>query len=1071
MSTSGFFNSNKLSQSSNSIRTSPSITIGSGRSSTLKNAILNSYIDDMIDADSNTATTSGISSTNMVPSSPDSASSLSPSSPPCTSTPNIDIPSSSSSSSTSSGLLSKNIDINNNNNNNEQPQQPQEQIDEPYQPPTLISSYKASFDLSASNDPTVNIDEPILNYLSISGEPLANGESGSTTATTTTTSTSPSFESNFGFQTSYHDLHQIMYIYVLKEKIIVKPERSIESSNNNSFECLVLDRINFNISSAVYTSENFSHYSNSNINMIIAYGIVGIINLLSGPYLVIITERALVGQYSGLHNIYRIENCNLLLIPHPIELSEHEKKMESTYKKSLKSLLKSNFYFCFQMDLSHTIQRNSNLTNENNQNSSVEKERYHLYETFDNRFYWNKNLQISFIFKELYPWILPLIRGYVEIVNFKIENSNLQLVLVSRRSKFRAGTRYNTRGSDLLGNVANYVETEQILSCNQGKNTCTQTFSFVQTRGSIPLLWEQTGRKIKPEIKINVDLFVNKTTFKLHFDEQIKHYGPQTIVTLLDSKGSESELGDSYKQSVTSLNNKDVDLVAFDFHHFCQGGRFDRVDILIENLSSTIEKVGYLSRSSILGYITKQEGIVRTNCLDCLDRTNLVQSMIGINVLEKWLHLLEFEWKCKDTNLPGAKQIKLAWANNGDAISFQYAGTGALKGDYTRTGKRNTKGKFKDGVNSLTRYYINTFLDKMRQVSIDLFLGSITVETNTYKFQNEYDWGESRMAAINNCVDHFLRFDHKEGNEGFINAWIVISINKRNQEQERILLLTPTHLVRCKYNFNENKIVHFKQFSVASIKKLQIGSIKVDNGKKTSFGIKIFYKPSSSNSIPITPAGKNRSLTGGNESELLNNSSNNNISPSNSPPTIINNNNNNQNNDTELLGYISNQYIIPIPEGETIEFGKDLVMEISDTIKDCHASIMGYANINQLSYGSSFVFEQDFKRKTNSFVSAAYNGLKLGFYSKSPTVSNRGGTGGSGGRGGTGGAPFSASNSNSLNSGSSGSVSNNHNSNNNISSNPLSNLKIDKRRSKSFSDYNYESSSSNNGWDFDRTMK
>lgn len=44
-------------------------------------------------------------------------------------------------------------------------------------------------------------------------------------------------------------------------------------------------------------------------------------------------------------------------------------------------------------------------------------------------------------------------------------------------------------------------------------------------------------------------------------------------------------------------------------------------------------------------------------------------------------------------------------------MSFQYSGTGALKTDYTRTGKRSLKGAIQDGINSLTRYYLNNLRD------------------------------------------------------------------------------------------------------------------------------------------------------------------------------------------------------------------------------------------------------------------------------------------------------------------------------------------------------------------------
>ena len=45
-----------------------------------------------------------------------------------------------------------------------------------------------------------------------------------------------------------------------------------------------------------------------------------------------------------------------------------------------------------------------------------------------------------------------------------------------------------------------------------------------------------------------------------------------------------------------------------------------------------------------------------------------------------------------------------------DAISRLYAGTPALKRDFTRTGKRTKLGALDDGMNSLQRYYLNNFL-------------------------------------------------------------------------------------------------------------------------------------------------------------------------------------------------------------------------------------------------------------------------------------------------------------------------------------------------------------------------
>jgi hypothetical protein len=56
------------------------------------------------------------------------------------------------------------------------------------------------------------------------------------------------------------------------------------------------------------------------------------------------------------------------------------------------------------------------------------------------------------------------------------------------------------------------------------------------------------------------------------------------------------------------------------------------------------------------------------------------------------------------------------WADHADTISKSYSGTGALKTDYTRTGKRTKEGYLADGVNSVMRYVKNNFFDGSRQV-------------------------------------------------------------------------------------------------------------------------------------------------------------------------------------------------------------------------------------------------------------------------------------------------------------------------------------------------------------------
>lgn len=66
------------------------------------------------------------------------------------------------------------------------------------------------------------------------------------------------------------------------------------------------------------------------------------------------------------------------------------------------------------------------------------------------------------------------------------------------------------------------------------------------------------------------------------------------------------------------------------------------------------------------------------------------------------------------------------WTDNADAISILYTGTPALKTDFTRTGKRSYMGAMNDGINSVTRYYINNFCDGYNHDCLDISQKQLT---------------------------------------------------------------------------------------------------------------------------------------------------------------------------------------------------------------------------------------------------------------------------------------------------------------------------------------------------------
>jgi hypothetical protein len=97
-----------------------------------------------------------------------------------------------------------------------------------------------------------------------------------------------------------------------------------------------------------------------------------------------------------------------------------------------------------------------------------------------------------------------LVHEAFDVQPTKLNGHRIALALISRRSRYRAGTRYFKRGMDHDGNVANFNETEQILTIEApGGDDNTTRMSFVQIRGSIPLFWSEINNlRYMPDLQI-----------------------------------------------------------------------------------------------------------------------------------------------------------------------------------------------------------------------------------------------------------------------------------------------------------------------------------------------------------------------------------------------------------------------------------------------------------------------------------------------------------------------------------------------------------------------------------------
>ncbi|KAL5248924.1 hypothetical protein ACHWQZ_G017949 [Mnemiopsis leidyi] len=508
------------------------------------------------------------------------------------------------------------------------------------------------------------------------------------------------------------------------------------------------------------------------------HGIVGKIKFLpeSPDNLVLIADKEVVCKLHGV-TVQRINEIVMLPLsletpyldlpacskhtkpPKGENVTETDAKIERKLEEEFIKWFEKSFYYSEDGDITHTLTE---------LHATPPDLAAPLWQRAKTEYFWNKDMLKSLIsvytqFPDLCnPWILPVMQGYIEQAditsgsNTSSKHTTASLTLISRRSKYRAGTRFKRRGIDLNGCPANYVVTEQILKFGE------EELSFTIIRGSVPVYWYQPLTNYRPKPVILCTPEEALEAFTLHMDRLVATHGEIVVVNLLDSEGKEAPLGDEFAKVAYMYNNEKLTYVAFDFNEYCAGMKFDNVNVLLKELEGITQKFGYTH--VVRGEIKRsQAGAVRVNCMDSLDRTNVVQGAIARHTLSNQAASVGITEG--DLSSPG----KLLWANNGDAISTQYAGTAALKGDYTRTGERGVAGMMRDGVSSVTRMYINLFRDTNRQAAIDIMQG---LEPDLAEIRDEVKEELDCIPALLEQGQHLLPTQEDNRTHNIYKSWV-----------------------------------------------------------------------------------------------------------------------------------------------------------------------------------------------------------------------------------------------------------------------------------------------------------
>ncbi|XP_067049338.1 polyphosphoinositide phosphatase-like [Acropora muricata] len=384
------------------------------------------------------------------------------------------------------------------------------------------------------------------------------------------------------------------------------------------------------------------------------------------------------------------------------------------------------------------------------------------------KFVWNKYLLQGFEGAVHSDWILHVVNGFVGQSDICVYGRPIYVTLIARRSKEFAGTRFLKRGANDEGNVANEVETEQIvhdasvLSFKSGLFT-----SYVQLRGSVPSFWSQEVKQVmvpKPQIIVDrADPFCSAAG--QHFSQLLRRFGaPVVILNLVkkrEKKKHEEILSEELERSVRYLNQFlpaqfAIHYKAWDMarHNKSKDGNvMERLTVIADEVfkatgffhsgqelyCNQIRKDarcdGMRGRGYAGGCVGRgQTGVLRTNCVDCLDRTNTAQFMVGKCALGYQLRALGvIDKPFVEFDSDAIRILEDLYEAHGDTLALQYGGSQLVHGIRTYRKVSPFTSHSRDIMQTVSRYYSNAFTDADKQQAMNLFLGIFTPQVEKRK--------------------------------------------------------------------------------------------------------------------------------------------------------------------------------------------------------------------------------------------------------------------------------------------------------------------------------------------------
>jgi len=463
-----------------------------------------------------------------------------------------------------------------------------------------------------------------------------------------------------------------------------------------------------------------------------------------GPYLFIpiITDSTICGRIKNAHTIRLIKEVDFITIELPFHRTLTPKEIRRINR--IKDFPLSGYHlWCDTYDLTTPL---------------VSKEN-------DISFKWNSFWTEAFENIHQGDACISMLQGCVTCKILNIQQEPHRFTIMSFRQCNHGGTRYYARGLNYEGFAANEVRSEIIVESNSGR-----VWSHEWRRGTAPVSWKNiVGTKL-PTVSLIIEDRYDEYT-PAYFSRFLQNYSNIDVINLMHNEEGhqEKELCDAYKNAIKHLSF--IQYHELDWHKSVKEQGMDsavqflyskledpeisysppEVSQPISQCSTNLndnEAGGRHSRSGshitipcfffnekqlkeVANVFEKiQKKVVRFNCMDSLDRTNVAcfyyASMIIIKILFEIGVISNTQCSLQtilDLPFEIKKFLAESFVSSGDTISFLYTNTQACMThvftDIAGIENKNSS----DSTIAIQRRYHNLLNDKNRQKAIDTFCG------------------------------------------------------------------------------------------------------------------------------------------------------------------------------------------------------------------------------------------------------------------------------------------------------------------------------------------------------------